>query len=199
MNHHELVRSIREGTGEFFVPFTSLSERWDRCFHDPVHNPLRSELDKFETRTLDEFGDIRIGRLPSHVTRREHGEYLILTGRHISKSNLSLFDGERFVNHTDEAWREQDVVQPGDIVFSLIGPNAYVYKGSDPPAIAGNNVAVLRTPNSEYINTYLSTPDGVRVFNADFRDPLIRDSFAVLTQRIASNLKDFGDFDSRES
>jgi hypothetical protein len=49
-------------------------------------------------------------------------------------------------------------------VFSLIPPSAYVYKKTDPPAIVGNNVAVLRTDDNEYVSTYLNTPDGRRLF-----------------------------------
>ena len=125
-----------------------------------------SDLGNFNTRTLGEFGDIRIGRYVKRTALAERGEYLVLTGRHLRQSPISISDGDRFINGTDEEWGKLCLVQPGDVIFSLIAPAAYVYKATDPPAVAGNNVAVLRARDSEneYVSTYLNTPDGKRLF-----------------------------------
>ena len=163
-SQEQLIAAIKDGVGNFFVPTESLTTRWDRHFHDPIHNSLRSELGNFETRTLGEFGNIRIGRFVKQTAPTKSGEYLVLTGRHLRQNPISISDGDRFINRTDEGWFENCLVQPGDVVVSLIAPAPYVYKATDPPAIAGNNIAVLRTRDNEYVSTYLNTPDGKKLF-----------------------------------
>jgi len=163
-SHEQLIAGIKDCVGNFFVSIDKLERRWDRHFHDPIHNELRCELERCEMRPLGDFGDIRTGRFIKPIEGRATGDFVVLTGRHIRETTVSISNGDRFINQTDDEWSEQDVVKPGDVAISLVSPVAYVYKTSDPPAVAGNNIAVLHTPNNEYVSTFLNTPDGKRLF-----------------------------------
>lgn len=163
-NQGQLITAVKDGVGNFFVPSQSLGTRWDRRFHDPVANSFRSELENFETRTLGDFGEIRIGRYVKQTSLSGRGEYLVLTGRHLRQIPISISDGDRFINRTDAESPAQCLIKPGDVIFSLVAPAPYVYKTTDPPAVAGDKVAVLRTPDNEYVSTYLNTPDGRKLF-----------------------------------
>lgn len=159
-----VAKTLREGVGDFFVASGEMSDRWTRSFHDPKQRAVRSELDSIGAKPLGDFGEIRMGSFTVRDKYRDNGEYLVLTGRHLRRSPIKASEGDRFVNRTDEEWFAKCVVEPGDVVFSLINPSAYVYKMTDPPAIVGNNVAVLRTHDNEYVSTYLNTPDGQQLF-----------------------------------
>ena len=159
-----VVKALREGAGDFFVATGEMADRWTRSYHDPKQRVMRAELDRLGARPLGEFGEIRMGSFAMRDKYQDNGEYLVLTGRHLRQSPIVASEGDRFVDRTDEEWFEKCVVEPGDVVFSLIPPSAYVYKKTDPPAIVGNNIAVLRTHDNEYVSTYLNTPDGKRLF-----------------------------------
>ncbi len=161
-----VVKALREGVGEFFVASGELKDRWTRSFHDPRQKAMRGELDRLGARPLGDFGEIRLGSNATLDRHRykERGEYLVLTGRHLRQTAIVASKSDRFVDETDDKWLEKFVVEPGDVVFSLLPPSAYVYKTTDPPSIAGNNVAVLRTHDNEYVSTFMNTPEGKRLF-----------------------------------
>lgn len=162
----ECVVAIRDGVGNFFVRPEVLRERWDRHFHDPRHQQTESELNALETRRLEEFGEIRRGRPELQRFCSDCGDFLVLSGSQLRGNQVVASDRDRYVNTINEAWFADSLVQPGDVLVTLMRPVAYVYKATDPPAVLGHNVARIRAKDNDYIATYLNTPDGQTLFAA---------------------------------
>ena len=162
----DILEAMRSGHGDFFVQPDVLQRRWDRHFHDPQHQQLERQLDNAETRTLEELGEIRRGlhQLRDHYA--ESGQYLVISPRHVNAANLEPGDRDKFVSEYPEPRFREAILQPGDVLISLVRPSAYVYRDGDPPAVAGMHVAVLRADDNQYIATYLNTSDGREAFQA---------------------------------
>ena len=163
----EWLVAIRDGIGSFFVRPEGLRERWDRHFHDPRHQKTESELNSLETRRLEEFGEIRRGRPDVQRLASDRGEFLVLrSGSQLRGNRVVTSDRDRYLDTVDEPWFADSLIQPGDVVVSLMQPVAYVYKATDPPAVLGVNVARIRARDNDYVATYLNTPDGQALFAA---------------------------------
>lgn len=161
----ELVAGVRDGIGEFFVSFESLRGRWDRHFHDPAHNAIEERISQFETKRLDELGEIRRGIYPLRRAS-DTGDYLVITPRHVRGEGVIPTNRDRFLNDDHSESFARSVVKAGDVVVSLFPPRAYVYQASDPAAVPGPHVAIIRARDNEYVSTYLNTDDGKQWFQA---------------------------------
>ena len=164
-NSEELFVGIREGVGHFCVSTDNLRGRWDRHFHDPVHHEIEERIGRFETKRLDELGEIRRG-IYRFQGASDNGEYVVLTPRHLRADSVVLSDRERYVNSDTSESFARSVVLVGDVVVSLMQPHTYVYQRHDPRAVAGPHVAIIRAKDNEYISTYLNTADGRQLFQA---------------------------------
>lgn len=161
----ELVAGVRDGVGEFFVSIENLRVRWDRYFHDPSHSATEEFINRFETKRLDEIGEIYQGIHPRKKSNA--GEYLVITPRHLRDEGVVSTDSDRFLSDDNSKLFARSIVKVGDVVVSQITPScAYVYQASDPAAVAGPNVAIIRAKYNKYISTYLNTDDGKKLFQA---------------------------------
>lgn len=60
------------------------------------------------------------------------------------------------------------IALPGDIIISTIFNDLklHIYKKDNPPAFVSNNLAIIRSGNSDYILSYLQTEEGRRIFKS---------------------------------
>jgi hypothetical protein len=165
LNSEELFVGIREGVGHFCVSTDNLRGRWDRHFHDPIHHAIEKRIGRFETKRLDELGEIRRG-INKVQRASDNREYLVLTPRHLRADSVVLSDKDRYVSSDASDSFARAVVQTGDVLVSLMQPHTYVYQPHDPRAVAGPHVAIIRAKDNEYISTYLNTADGEQLFQA---------------------------------
>ncbi|QGQ21953.1 hypothetical protein F1728_04275 [Gimesia benthica] len=156
----EIVSSIESGTGDFFVQSDKLRDRWDRSFHDPAYQKLENKLKGFETKALRDIAQIRRGKPTTRDQYSDFGEILIVSPRHVHSGDLTVTDRDRCVSNVDDS----ELLQPGDVLVSLSRPSVCVYQPDSPPAIAGMQVAVIRSLQGNYIATFLRSEMGSSIF-----------------------------------
>lgn len=148
-------------------PNESLNERWDLHNHYEIEKSLFLEFEHFQTKELKELADISKGIYIPTSKLREHGDYLYLKPIHIQKDGLKVDSALKYVSK--EKISEKDlkyILQHGDIVISTIFNDLkmYVYQEKDPPVIASNNLAIIRSSKQDYILSYLQSDEGRKLF-----------------------------------
>lgn len=148
-------------------------ERWDPGFHLSKESSFYRELDSFQTKELQELAQIIKGKFIPADTLQQVGDYLYLKPVHIQKDHLNLEYALKYVDK--ECINDQDykyILQSGDIVISTIFNDLkmYVYQAGDVPAVASNNLAIIRSSRQDYILSYLRTDQGKRIFKTQADD-----------------------------
>lgn len=154
-------------------PNEKLLERWDPEYHLSKESSFYKELDSFQTKELQELADIIKGRMIPADTLKELGDYLYLKPVHIQKEGLNTESALKYVSKADLTEKDyRNILQPGDIVISTIFNDLkmYVYQTGDVPAIASNNLAIIRSSKQDYILSYLQTDEGKRIFKTQAED-----------------------------
>ncbi len=154
-------------------PNEKLLERWDSEYHLSKESSFYKELDSFQTKELQELADIIKGKMIAAHTLKELGDYLYLKPVHIQKEGLKTESALKYVSKADLTEKDyRYILQPGDIVISIIFNDLkmYVYQTSDIPAIASNNLAIIRSSKQDYILSYLQTDEGKRIFKTQAED-----------------------------
>ncbi|MFN3772857.1 N-6 DNA methylase [Cloacibacterium normanense] len=154
-------------------PNEKLLERWDPEYHLSKESSFYKELDSFQTKELQELADIIKGKMIPADTLKELGDYLYLKPVHIQKEGLNTESALKYVSKTDLTEKDyRYILQPGDIVISTIFNDLkmYVYQTGDFPAIASNNLAIIRSSKQDYILSYLQTDEGKRIFKTQAED-----------------------------
>jgi len=154
-------------------PHEKILERWDPEYHLSKESSFYKELDSFQTKELQELADTIKGKMIPADTLKEQGDFLYLKPVHIQNEGLKTESALKYVskaNLTEKDYRY--LLQPGDIVISTIFNDLkmYVYQTGDIPAIASNNLAIIRSSKQDYILSYLQTDDGKRVFKTQAED-----------------------------
>lgn len=144
-----------------------LNKRWDTEYHLNKEVTFYNELDNIKTKELKDLSEIIKGKLIPSNNLSERGSYFYLKPVHIQKEGLKFEKALSYV--TKETITEADfkyILQPGDIVISTIFNELkmYAYQSSDEPAIASNNLAIIRSSKQDYIFSYLQTEEGQRIF-----------------------------------
>lgn len=148
-------------------------ERWDPEFYLNQEDSFYKDLYNFQTKELQELADIIKGKsIPTEELQSE-GDYLYLKPVHIKKGHLNLETSLKYV--TKNSSNERDlryILMPGDIVISTIFKDLkmYVYQTGDVPAIASNNLTIIRSAKQDYILSYLQTDEGKRIFKTQAED-----------------------------
>lgn len=165
-NTDEIISSFIEEKGEFYASNDSLRIRWDRDYHDPGFNKIEKELKGKDVKYLEKIAEVIPGYSPKQNERLGRGEYLIFGGRNIKDSALRLTKQDSYINQIDKPSFRRAVLKPGDITISLLfrERKLYVYKEDDPKAVLSSSCALIRSPHSEYILTYLETKEGQKLF-----------------------------------
>jgi len=164
-----LFNQFKRKKGDFWVPSKDLTLRWDRNFHDPLYLEFEKELAKRDTRTLEELAtEITRGFVAKSEHRREAGEYLVLTPRNLQDNKIVDTKHNYYVDDLIETERrfERCILHEGDVLITVLGPKyrTYVYKASDPKAVANQNFAIIRAKDNTYIKTYLESETGNEEF-----------------------------------
>ena len=163
----QLLTNLQDGTGEFQIPLKRFENRWVRNYYNPKYDVIETRLEGVAVRTIGEIADVTRG---IHVRREEKqakGRYFVLAPRDFRDGQLTVDEGRsnRYIGDLEERHFDRAILNPGDIVVGLIfDPAMYVFKKDDPPAVAGSNVAIIRSNDNEYIGTYLSSNEGRKLF-----------------------------------
>lgn len=154
-------------------PNEKLLERWDPEYHLSKESSFYKELDSFQTKELQELADIIKGKMIPADTLKELGDFLYLKPVHIQKEGMKTESALKYVSKADLTEKDyRYILQPGDIVISTIFNDLkmYVYLTGDVPAIASNNLAIIRSSKQDYILSYLQTDEGKRIFKTQAED-----------------------------
>lgn len=154
-------------------PHEKLLERWDPEYHLSKESSFYKELDSFQTKELQELADIIKGKMIPADTLKELGDFLYLKPVHIQKEGMKTESALKYVSKADLTKKDyRYILQPGDIVISTIFNDLkmYVYLTGDVPAIASNNLAIIRSSKQDYILSYLQTDEGKRIFKTQAED-----------------------------
>lgn len=188
-NYSEIKTSYIEHQG-FSVKVERLKDsRWDPHFYDPRFKKIEEKLTNKNVKHLGEISEVISGPMIRSEERLASGNYLIVRTSHLQNGKLNLFMNNQYIdtyNRNDEV----SILQPGDILTPLTNSvgELYIYQETDPPAIAGHNIAIIRSKDNEYIKTYLTTPDGNKLFGLQV-DRKSRGSNRNLTVRDVRNVR----------
>jgi predicted RNA methylase len=150
------------------VDISNIVDRWDVDFYINKDKEIYRELDGFTTKTLKDIAEILKGVYikPDEYISKEN--YIYLTPFHIKDGQLNIENATKFIDKSSISESQNKyIIREGDIVISTIFNDLkmYVYKKNDPPAVASNNLAIIRSNNDDYIVSYLQTEDGKRIFS----------------------------------
>ena len=171
-NFYSLEKEYQNASSVTY-PNEKLLERWDPEYHLSKESSFYKELDSFQTKELQELADIIKGKMIPADTLKELGDYLYLKPVHIQKEGLNTESALKYVSKADLTEKDyRHILQPGDIVISTIFNDLkmYVYQTGDFPAIASNNLAIIRSSKQDYILSYLQTDEGKRIFKRQAED-----------------------------
>ncbi len=163
-NTDVIIRSVAENSGDFFVDTNSLTDRWDRRFHDPAYQETENELGGLETRSLGDMAECIRG---DHQICRDAGD----VGSHRVVRTANLIEGQiepdkrdRFIDLALENSNRRGVLRPHDLLLCPMSLKTAMVREVDLPAIANPNLMILRSDESEYINTYFQSESGQDLF-----------------------------------
>jgi SAM-dependent methyltransferase len=149
-NASELVESFKTKQGDFFISISKLEDRLDRNYYahiDLIEEKLRGK----EVRKLGDIAEIIRGQPINKETLKTTGRFAVLNRR-------DKFGNQLFI---DDIKNEKTVLKQNDIVIPLLGNNKmYVHKSDNQETVISEFYAIIRSANSNYISTYLQTPDG---------------------------------------
>lgn len=155
------------------ISLATIEDRWDVDFYINQDKEIYKELDGFTTKTLKDIAEIIKGvylKIDEHPSK---DNYIYLTPVHIKDGKLNIKNATKFINKSSVTKNQNRyILKAGDIIISTIFNDLkmYVYKKDDPPAIASNNLAIIRSNNDDYILSYLQTEDGKRIFSEQAKD-----------------------------
>lgn len=164
-NHSEIITSYIERNG-FAVNVERLKgSRWDPHFYDPRYKKIEEKLSNKDVKQLGEISEVISGQMIRSEERHASGSFLIVRPMQIQNGKLNIFMDNHYIEINNPN-NEMSILQPGDIISPLVNNigELYIYQETDPPAIASNNIAIIRSKDNEYIKTYLTTPAGNKLF-----------------------------------
>lgn len=164
-NYSEIKTCYIEQQG-FSVKVERLKgSRWDPHFYDPRFKKIEEKLTNKDVKQLGEISEVISGPMIRSEERLSSGSFLIVRPTHLQNGKLNLFMDNHYIEINNRN-NEASILQPGDIITPLVNNvgELYIYQETDPPAIASQNIAIIRSKDNEYIKTYLTTPAGHKLF-----------------------------------
>lgn len=104
------------------------------------------------------------GRAISPSQKNESGDYRVISPKNFSDGVLELKDNDYYINNTSF---KPYIIEKGDILISLIGPNFYsvvISNIPDEPLTITHHVAVIKSKNNHYLNTFFNSNTGKKHF-----------------------------------
>ncbi len=159
--------------GNMWIKQNTLGERWDFNYYLPEYQELSKMLDLQNSRPLGEIAEIFHGiRLSDNSNRLSlKGEFLILKGVNLRKEGIVFSSRDEYSQNRKlqgdlfflgelrgEFLRARLI--PGDVIirsFFQNDPVIYIYRETDPPCIATQNIIVVRSESNPYIAMCLKT------------------------------------------
>ena len=149
-------------------------------------------MKKLKLKELE--GNISKGSYLRREEMLKSGDLLYLTPRHVTKSNNKLFLSgidkylsNRFIEKNQRY--EKLILSPGDVIITAKGASVgkiYTYKKSDPPAVVGDSLILIKANQNKYLVRYLKIKDFCDKFELDFQEKLSNTS-GVLPYMTISN------------
>jgi len=168
-----IFKDILAKNPDFIISKNNLNERWDYKFHNPKNKEYEKHLNNYETKKIEELVDITMGVHFKREERTSSGNYQIISVRNIVKGRFEQTISDKYVNKTDLNNREQKAtLKDGDIVIARHYVNeigVYLHTTNENKLIANQHLIILRGKNAEYVSTYLSTENGIEVFNQQIK------------------------------
>lgn len=165
-NSDKIINNYKNNKGELYIKAEKLKDRWDYSFHDPQFDEIEKALKGKEIKTIGEMADVSLGYSPKPEERLGDGEYRIIGGRNIQDGLLRNTTNDKFINYIDKPNFKRSILKLGDVIISLLfdSRKIYIYKDSDPKAVLNNSCAIIRSPNNQYILSYLKSEEGQKLF-----------------------------------
>jgi len=164
-NTSQIIGNFKAGTGDFQIPMQKIKDRWDRHFHNPKYDVIDDYLSEKNAKKLEEISSIIRGHQPGRENLKDKGDFAVLSPRHFRDSKIEIDHRTKYVKKDKSQRFENAVLREGDILISLMGnPVLYTYKKDDPTAIANPNIAIIRSRENKYIQTYLESSTGLKLF-----------------------------------
>ena len=115
---------------------------------------------------LKDLAEVNAGYSARPFERHEQGQYRLLTGKNIRGLNLEFLEQDFFVAESGKHSFQRSIVHEGDILISILFEERklYIYKPHDPPAVASNNLALIRPHKDSFLRDYLNTSVGREQF-----------------------------------
>jgi 16S rRNA A1518/A1519 N6-dimethyltransferase RsmA/KsgA/DIM1 with predicted DNA glycosylase/AP lyase activity len=147
---------------------SNIDDRWDVDFYINQDKEIYKKLDGFATKALKDIAEIVKGVYLKPDQHPSKENYIYLSPLHIKDGKLNIENATKFIDKSSISDNQNKyILKAGDIVISTIFNDLkmYVYKENDPPAVASNNLAIIRSNNDDYIVSYLQTVEGKRIFS----------------------------------
>lgn len=145
----------------------NILDRWDPEYILLKENKFYKELENFKTVKLSDLAEVIKGKSINSKLLTDYGDFLYLKPINIQNEKLIIDKHSKYFKRN--VLKESDyncIIQPGDIIISTVFSDfkMYTYEKNDPPAFASNNIAIIRSSEQDYINSYLKTIEGKQVF-----------------------------------
>jgi predicted RNA methylase len=166
--HKNIVSEYSDSSAKRF-DISKIKDRWDTEYYLSDLPNVINELDSFTTQPLHELAEIINGRYKTASMLASEGEYLYLKPVHLKKNDVQVSDKDLYINKSELTESDNKAIaKPGDIIISTIFNELklHIYTKEDPPAYISNNLAIIRSRNSDYILSYLQTEEGQRIFKS---------------------------------
>lgn len=168
-----ILKEIITKNPDFTVSKDNLNERWDYKFHNPINKEYEKHLNNYDTKKIEDLVDITMGVHFKPDERTSNGNYQIVSIRNIVKGRFEQTTNDKYTNKTDLNNREQKaILKDGDIVIARHYINEigiYIHTNNNNKLIANQHLIILRGKNAEYVSTYLSTENGIEIFNQQIK------------------------------
>ncbi|MEZ7507265.1 N-6 DNA methylase [Flavobacterium sp. Arc2] len=152
---------------------STIGDRWDVDYYINQDKEIYKELEGFTTKSLKDIAEIVKGVYLKSDQHPSKENYIYLSPVHIKDGKLNVENARKFIDKSNISdSQNRYILKAGDIVISTIFNDLkmYVYRENDPPAIASNNLAIIRSNNDDYIVSYLKTEEGKRIFSEQAKD-----------------------------
>lgn len=172
----ELVTAFIKRDCSFSRPISMLKERWDFNFHDPHNRGYEEQLKSFDSKRVEDLVEVTIGGLFKAEERHDSGDYLLLSASNIVNGSIIKTERDSYIKKESiDKNSQRAILRDGDIVLCRwIKENICIYThyGEENKYIVNSNYAILRGENAEYVNAFLKTEEGGKLF----KQQLIRHS-----------------------
>ncbi len=168
---HDLKPTLNENL-LVTIPKSQLEDRLLPEYYISRQSDKYEFLKEFETKSLTDFAKIIRGAYIKKEEKKSKGKFLILKPSEINDNKITVTENSSFLNIIEDPNNLKAVAQPGDILISTFFNQAkiYVVKEDDPSVLVSNNLVILRSAESEYLQVYLNTEEGKRIFNLQAGD-----------------------------